>query len=51
VGPAGSDVSLDAGKTWTPVAGAGYHAFSFARRGTIGFGVGEKGAAGKLTAK
>ena len=51
VGPAGSDVSLDAGKTWVPVAGAGYHAFAFARRGTNGFGVGEKGAAGKLLVK
>jgi photosystem II stability/assembly factor-like uncharacterized protein len=51
VGPSGSDISLDAGKTWTPVVGAGYHAFSFARRGSIGFGVGEKGTAGKLVAK
>jgi photosystem II stability/assembly factor-like uncharacterized protein len=51
VGPAGTDISHDAGKTWAPVAGAGYHAFSFARRGTIGFGVGEKGTAGKLLAK
>jgi photosystem II stability/assembly factor-like uncharacterized protein len=51
VGPAGSDISLDAGKTWTPIAGPGFHAFSFARRGTIGFGVGEKGAAGKLTGR
>ena len=51
VGPAGTDISHDAGKTWTPVAGAGYHAFCFARRGTIGFGVGEKGTAGKLVAK
>mgnify|MGYP003462462910 FL=1 len=49
VGPAGTDVSSDGGKTWTPVTGSGFHAFSFAPRGTVGFGVGEKGSAGTLS--
>ncbi len=49
VGPAGTDVSSDGGKTWTPVTGPGFHAFSFAPRGTVGFGVGEKGSAGTLS--
>jgi len=48
VGPAGTDVSNDGGRTWSPLAGPGFHAFSFARRGTVGFGVGEKGGAAKL---
>jgi photosystem II stability/assembly factor-like uncharacterized protein len=47
-GPAGTDVSTDRGKTWTPIPGPGFHAFSFARRGTVGYGVGEKGSAAKL---
>jgi photosystem II stability/assembly factor-like uncharacterized protein len=49
VGPSGTDVSADAGRTWTPLAGPGFHAFSFPRRGTVGYGVGEKGSAAKLT--
>ena len=48
VGPSGSDFSTDRGKTWSPIAGPGFHAFSFAPRGDAGFGVGEKGAAGRL---
>jgi photosystem II stability/assembly factor-like uncharacterized protein len=48
VGPSGTDMSFDRGKTWTPVAGPGFHAFSFARGGGVGFGVGEKGSAGRL---
>jgi photosystem II stability/assembly factor-like uncharacterized protein len=50
VGPRGTDVSRDAGRTWTALAGPGFHAFSFARGGGSGFGVGEKGAAGLLSA-
>jgi photosystem II stability/assembly factor-like uncharacterized protein len=49
VGPAGSDYSSDRGKTWAPISGPGFHAFSRAPRGTLGFGVGEKGAIGRLT--
>jgi photosystem II stability/assembly factor-like uncharacterized protein len=48
VGPSGTDLSSDRGRTWTPVAGPGFHAFSFARGGGVGFGVGEKGNAGRL---
>ena len=48
VGPAGTDVSNDRGRTWSPIAGPGFHAFSFARRGTAGFGAGEKGTAAML---
>jgi photosystem II stability/assembly factor-like uncharacterized protein len=48
VGPSGADLTEDDGRTWTPVDGAGYHAFSFAPRGTVGWGVGERGAIGKL---
>ena len=49
VGPAGTDVSADGGKTWTPIAGPGFHAFSFAPRSGVGFGVGEKGRAARLS--
>jgi photosystem II stability/assembly factor-like uncharacterized protein len=48
VGPAGTDVSNDRGRTWAPIAGPGFHAFSFAPQGRVGFGVGEKGGAAKL---
>jgi photosystem II stability/assembly factor-like uncharacterized protein len=48
VGPSGSDLSEDDGRTWRPIEGAGYHAFSFARDGKSGWGVGERGAIAKL---
>jgi photosystem II stability/assembly factor-like uncharacterized protein len=48
VGPAGADMSADRGRSWTRISGGRFHAFSFPRRGTIGFGVGEKGSAGRL---
>jgi photosystem II stability/assembly factor-like uncharacterized protein len=47
-GPSGTDASLDGGNTWTPITGPGFHAFSLAPRGSVGFGVGEKGTAGRL---
>lgn len=47
-GPSGTDVTTDDGAHWTPVAGSGYHAFSFARTGKAGWGVGEGGRIGKL---
>jgi photosystem II stability/assembly factor-like uncharacterized protein len=47
VGPSGADVSTDDGKTWRPVAGEGFHAFS-AKSGSAGWGVGEKGRIGRL---
>jgi photosystem II stability/assembly factor-like uncharacterized protein len=48
VGPRGSDISKDDGRTWTAIAGDGYHAFAFARGGRTGWGVGERGRIGKL---
>jgi photosystem II stability/assembly factor-like uncharacterized protein len=51
IGPSGSDYSTDNGRTWTALAGAGFHAFSFAPSGALGWGVGEKGAIGKLSRK
>jgi len=44
VGPAGSDVSADDGASWKPSDEAGFHAFSFARKGNTGWAVGEKGS-------
>jgi len=35
VGPSGSDVSLDVGRTWTPIEGPGFHVVSIAPDGTI----------------
>ena len=48
VGPSGSDLSDDDGRTWRPIDGAGYHTFSFVRGGKAGWGAGERGAIGKL---
>lgn len=49
VGPSGADVTRDDGRTWTPIPGRGFHAFSFARRRAVGWGAGEKGAIARLT--
>ena len=48
VGPSGADMSDDDGRTWRPIEGPGYHAFSFGRSGKWGWGVGERGAIGRL---
>lgn len=48
VGPSGADRSDDDGRTWHPIEGAGYHAFSFTRDGKSGWGVGERGAIAKV---
>jgi photosystem II stability/assembly factor-like uncharacterized protein len=48
VGPRGADLSTDDGRSWSAIAGAGYHAFSFAPGGTSGWGVGGRGTAGRL---
>jgi photosystem II stability/assembly factor-like uncharacterized protein len=48
VGPSGADCSRDRGATWTPIPGPGFHAFSRAPSGTVGYGVGENGRVGRL---
>jgi photosystem II stability/assembly factor-like uncharacterized protein len=48
VGPAGADWSEDGGARWAPAACAGFHAFSYARRGRAGWGVGENGRVARL---
>ncbi|HEX9367234.1 MAG TPA: hypothetical protein VF921_11430, partial [Vicinamibacterales bacterium] len=48
VGPSGSDMSTDDGRTWRPFGRDGYHAFSFAPRGNTGWGIGEGGRISKL---
>jgi photosystem II stability/assembly factor-like uncharacterized protein len=48
VGPSGADYSSDGGRTWSAIAGSGFHAFSAVRDRVIGFGVGEKGSAATL---
>ena len=48
VGPSGSDVSFDDGRTWRAIPGPGFHAVSFAPRSRVAWGVGEKGAVARL---
>jgi photosystem II stability/assembly factor-like uncharacterized protein len=48
VGPAGADVSIDGGRSWRPLEGDGFHAFSFAPREAVGWGVGEAGRIARL---
>jgi photosystem II stability/assembly factor-like uncharacterized protein len=48
VGPSGADYSNDDGVNWTPIAGPGYHTFSFAKTNRFGWGAGEKGTIGRL---
>lgn len=49
VGPSGTDISHDDGRTWAPVEGPGFHAFSLAPSGRVGFGAGGRGAVGRLS--
>ncbi len=48
VGPQGADWSTDDGRTWTPIAGPGFHSFSFSKTGTVGWGAGGRGSIAKL---
>ena len=48
VGPRGTDVSVDDGRTWKPLAEGGFDAFSFAPSGRTGWGAGARGAIGRL---
>lgn len=43
VGPSGTDLSTDDGKTWKAVSGPGFHAIGFAPKSRVGWAVGEKG--------
>jgi photosystem II stability/assembly factor-like uncharacterized protein len=43
VGPQGADWSDDDGRSWTPIAGPGFHTFGFARGGAAGWGAGSGG--------
>jgi photosystem II stability/assembly factor-like uncharacterized protein len=51
VGPQGADRSDDDGRTWTPIAGGGFHTFSVSKSGRVGFGAGGKGTIGTLDIK
>lgn len=51
IGPSGSDLSIDDGKTWKPAQGPGFDTLSFARartRNVVGWAAGNNGAIGKL---
>ena len=48
IGPLGSDLSTDDGRTWTPISGPGFDTFSFAPGKTIGWGAGARGAIGRI---
>jgi photosystem II stability/assembly factor-like uncharacterized protein len=51
VGPSGADLSMDDGRTWRPIepaAGGGFHTFSFAPSGRVGWAAGEKGRIARL---
>ncbi len=49
VGPSGSDLSTDLGRTWAPIAGpAGFHALSFAKKGKTAWAVGRNGLIARL---
>jgi photosystem II stability/assembly factor-like uncharacterized protein len=51
VGPQGSDWSTDAGHSWTPLDGPGFHTFSFSPSGAVGWGAGGRGAIGKFAVR
>jgi photosystem II stability/assembly factor-like uncharacterized protein len=48
VGPSGSDVSRDGGRTWLKLEGPGFHALGFGGSAKSGWAVGEDGRIGKL---
>ena len=50
VGPSGSDLSSDDGRTWTPAGGAGYDALSLAPREARGWATGAGGRIGSVRA-
>ena len=48
IGPLGSDLSHDDGRTWSRLEGPGFDTFSFARTGTVGWGAGAQGRIGVI---
>ena len=48
IGPLGADLSEDDGRTWTPLPGAGFDAFSFAPDRPVGWGSGQRGGIARL---
>jgi photosystem II stability/assembly factor-like uncharacterized protein len=48
VGPSGSDVSINGGKTWRPFSNQGYHSVSLAPRSGVLFAVGAEGKIARL---
>lgn len=48
IGPQGSDISTDDGRTWTPISGPGFDTFSFIPRSNIGWAAGARGTIGRL---
>lgn len=48
VGPLGSDVSVDDGRTWSAIDGPGFDTFSFAPGRAVGWGSGARGSIGRL---
>jgi photosystem II stability/assembly factor-like uncharacterized protein len=48
IGPRGSDVSTDDGRTWAPIDGPGFDTFSFVRGKAIGWASGARGTIAKL---
>jgi photosystem II stability/assembly factor-like uncharacterized protein len=49
VGPSGSDLSVDDGRTWAPSGGEGYDTVSIAPGGTTGFAAGSQGRVARIT--
>ena len=49
IGPQGSDISTDDGRTWAPIDGPGFDTFSFVSGRTVGWGSGARGTVGRLS--
>lgn len=48
IGPLGSDITTDDGRTWAPVEGPGFDTFSFAVGGRVGWAAGSQGRVAHL---
>jgi hypothetical protein len=48
VGPNGSDLSVDLGRTWTRLDTTGYHVVSFPKTGNTGWAAGGQGRIAKI---